>query len=428
MANPIAVALRGKGIMPMLQRFGAITGHYGLNAAKMESEAKPLVDALLAFGCAATLPVTAVPLARHPRLANKLQAQGIELAVHGLKHVDHTKIPVEVLVSDLQQARHIFSSAGIRTTGFRSPYLRWNADTLTALRTCRFTYDSSQALAWDVIGSLETAGYRHVLEFYGAQQTKKHMALPLLEDDLVRIPYCLPDDEALIERLRLQDSKAMAAIWLAMLEGAYAGGELFTLGLHPERAPACRNALWEVLEKARSLSPGVWIARLDEIDQWQRVLAQATFQAHQNEADGWRITVQAAADISLLVRAVEIEDPAKPWAGKYRHISASEVGIHSKLRPWIGLAPDCPVAQQDFLKQQGYLTENSLYSDAYPFYLQQSAFNRDDERPLVAEIEAGDWPLVRIARWPGGAKAALAVTGDVDAFTLWDYAHRLRSS
>ena len=425
MANPMAVAVRGKGFMPMLQRFGVIAGRYGLNAAKMEGELKPLVDTVLAFGCAATLPVTAVPLARYPRLANKLQAQGMELAVHGLRHVDHTQMPLEALVNDLQQALRIFSAAGIRATGFRSPYLRWNADTLAALRTCGFAYDSSQALAWDVTGSLETASYQHALEFYEAQQVAKHMALPRLEDGLVRIPYCLPDDEALIERLRLQDSKAMAEIWLAMLDGAYAGGELFTLGLHPERAPLCRNALWDVLEKARSLSPGVWIARLDEIDRWQRELAQATFQAHRYDADGWRITVQAAAKISLLARAVDIDDPAQTWAGKYRHISASEVRIHSNLRPWIGLAPDCPVALQNFLKQQGYLTETSSEPELYAFYVQRSAFIPEDERPLLAEIEAGDWPLVRITRWPGGAKASLAVTGDVDAFTLWDYGQRI---
>ena len=188
----------------------------------------------MAFGCSATLPVTAVPLARHLRLAQKLQAQGMELAVHGLKHVDYTKMPLEELVSDLQQALCIFSAAGIRAaTGFRSPYLRWNADTLAALKTCGFSYDSSQALAWDVTAGLETSSYKIALEFYGALQAAKHVAMPQLEDGLVRIPYCLPDDEALVERLRLQNSQAISEIWLEMLKCVYAGGELFTLGLHP---------------------------------------------------------------------------------------------------------------------------------------------------------------------------------------------------
>jgi hypothetical protein len=33
--------------------------------------------------------------------------------------------------------------------------------------------------------------------------------------------------------------------------------------------------------------------------------------------------------------------------------------------------------------------------------------------------------LVRLARWPNGARAALSVTGDVDALTIRDYTRRL---
>ena len=424
MANPIAVAVQGKGFLPMLRRGGAIVGRYGLTTAKMESELKCLVDTVLTFGCRATLPITAAPMARHPKPAQKLHAQGIELAVHGLKHVDHTQLPIEMLVSDLQQAVHIFSKAGLHAAGFRSPYLRWNADTLAALKTCGFEYDSSQALTWDVTASLETPSYKRVLEFYGAQQAANHMALPNLQDDLVRIPYCLPDDEALIERMGLKDGHAMAEIWLAMLDWTYASGELFTLGLHPERAALCRAALWAVLEKASFLSPGIWIARLDEIARWQRLLASAKFQAHQEEKDQWRIVVQAA-NVTILARSVEIAGPTQTWAGKYQRVFDSELSVRSNRRPWIGLAPDCPPALRDFLVQQGFLTETSIDPAAYTFYLQRSAFDSEDERPILAEIEAGDWPLVRIARWPGGAKSALVITGDVDAFNLWDYGQRI---
>ena len=359
MANPIAMAVQGKGFLPTLQRGKAIAGRYGLSTAKMDSEIKSLVDTVMAFGCAATLPVTAVPLARHLRLADKLQVQGMELAVHGLKHVDYTKMPLEEVVSDLQQALCIFSASGIRAAGFRSPYLRWNADTLAALKTCGFAYDSSQALAWDVTAGLVTSSYKRALEFYGALQAAKHMAMPRLEDGLVRIPYCLPDDEALVERLRLQNSQAITEIWLEMLECVYAGGELFTLGLHPERALLCREALRAVLEKARSLTPGVWIARLDEIACWQRLLTQATFHACQDEAGIWQIAVQCTAEATLLARGVDIISPAQAWAGKYRQVSASKTSVRNNRRPWIGLAPDCPAALQDFLKQQGYLTETS---------------------------------------------------------------------
>ena len=43
---------------------------------------------------------------------------------------------------------------------------------------------------------------------------------------------------------------------------------------------------------------------------------------------------------------------------------------------------------------------------------------------LLAQIEGGDFPLVRLGRWPNGARSALCVTGDIDALTIWDYGLR----
>ena len=425
MANPIAVAMRGKGFLPMVHRGRALLGRYGATEDKLIGKLKCMADTTLAFGHQATLPMTASLLARHLKLARVIRAQGMELAIHGLKHIDYTQLPLETQMSEFQQAMNIFSIAGLSATGFRSPYLRWNGDTLSALKACGFAYDSSQALAWDVISGKETSSYERALEFYGAQRAELHMALPRLQDGLVRIPYCLPDDEALLERLHLQGCQAIVETWLVLLDCVYEGGELFTLGLHPERASLCQKALWAVLEKAHSLSPRVWIASLEEIARWQRLLAQATFQARRDGTDGWQIVLQAGAEAFLLARKVDILGPAQAWTGQYRQIFNAEVSVRSDMRPWIGLSPDCPASLGDFLRQQGYLVEIGADPGAYSYYLCRSAFNPEDERPLLAEIEMGSWPLVRIARWPSGAKAALAITGDVDAFTLWDYGRRI---
>jgi len=198
MANPISVAIHGKGILSTLQRGRTILERYGLNESRLEHGLQSFANFMVTHNFRATLPVTATPLSRYPNLAQKLQSQGVELAVHGLKHVDHTLIPLEEVVAELQQATRIFVQAGIHVAGFRAPYLRYNADILAALRRCGFCYDSSQGLAWDVIGSREISHYQRVLEFYGAKPASQHLALPRLEDGLVLIPYCLPDDEALV--------------------------------------------------------------------------------------------------------------------------------------------------------------------------------------------------------------------------------------
>lgn len=425
MGNPLAIAAKGKGVFPMLARAGTITARYGLTPAKIDNALAQLTGVLQEFHCQATLPVTASALSRNPLLAHKVDLLGLEFAVHGLTHIDYTQLSVDQQGDHLRRALQIFEKATIAPTGFRSPYLRWDADTISALLDCGFDYDSSQALAWDVAGSRENEAYSHVLDFYGAQLAAEYPSLPRLEGNLVRIPYCLPDDEALVERLRLPPGQAMAEIWLAMLESIYAAGELFTLGLHPERAMLCKDALRAVLAQARSLSPPVWITRLDEIAAWYRSLGQASFTAQPQTGGSIRIIVHAPAGATLLARGVEVEAPTKAWAQGYQQVLSGDFFLRVVQRPWIGLPPDTPAMLRSFLQHQGYLAEISADPQAFSYYFQQKTFQPEDERQLLVEIETSNRPLLRLGRWPGGAQAALAVTGDVDAFTLWDYGLRV---
>jgi len=77
-----------------------------------------------------------------------------------------------------------------------------------------------------------------------------------------------------------------------------------------------------------------------------------------------------------------------------------------------------------FVRQQGYIVEISEQDHHYAYYLNQTDFTAEDQRLLLAHIERTDRPLVRLGRWPNGARSALAITGDIDALTLWDYGLR----
>jgi hypothetical protein len=352
----------------------------------------------------------------------------LELAIHGLHHVDYSLLSLERQLAHLRQARSIFEQLALPVSGFRCPYLRWNTDTLTALKETGFNYDSSQALAFDILGGHAPDGYRRALEFYRAQSSSIFPALPGWSDDLIRIPYSLPDDEGLVERLQLTQVEAMAEIWLAMLESTYQSGELFTLGLHPERAVVCQVALSAVLAKARSLSPAVWIARLDEIAGWFRALGAATCQIEDEGGGLYYLKISAPERTTVLARFVEIIADTKPWMGDYRVIQTNEFFVRSKKRPVIGLAPDSAERLKRFLRHQGYLVEESAEAQAYGTYLNLHTFAAEDEKPLLAELEHGQWPLVRLWRWPDAARCGLAITGDLDAFTIWDFARRILAS
>lgn len=414
MSNPLATAFKGKGLYPLLARVRSITRRYGPSGAKMARSLALLRETLAEFDCQATWPTTGVALARHRALAQQQHAAGIEIAVHGLVHADHTQLTLDEQLAHLRRARHLFEQAGIPVTGFRCPYLRWNDDTLTALRETGFGYDSSQSLFWELSAGLESDAYRRVLDFYRAQPAAERLSLPRLVDGLVRIPYALPDDEALVERLRLNDGQAMAEIWLDILRRTYDAGELFTIGLHPERAALCLTALRAVLRESRSLSPPVWIARLDEIAAWQRGLAQATFELKRADDGAFHLKVNGPPAASLCFPA-----------GERRPIAKNPFILRAERRPVIGLALDSPPALGDFLRQQGYLFEIDADARDYSLYLHRAAFDARDERPLLAEIARSGRPLAHLGRWPGDAPSALSVTGDIDTFSLWDYGLRM---
>jgi hypothetical protein len=127
----------------------------------------------------------------------------------------------------------------------------------------------------------------------------------------------------------------------------------------------------------------------------------------------------------MLVRAVEIDAPTVPWANGYRQVKATSFIVSAPMRPFIGLSPHASSRLSSFLRQQGYIVQVSEHPSRYPHYFDQVEFVAEQERPLLAQIEASNCSLVRLGRWPNAARSALSITGDIDALTLWDYGLRL---
>jgi hypothetical protein len=77
-----------------------------------------------------------------------------------------------------------------------------------------------------------------------------------------------------------------------------------------------------------------------------------------------------------------------------------------------------------FLRQQGYLVEVANGDRLCSIRLDQTDLAEREERKLLARLEQEQGPLLRLGRWPDGARSALSITGDIDALTLWDYGLR----
>jgi peptidoglycan/xylan/chitin deacetylase (PgdA/CDA1 family) len=423
--NPISAAINGKGYLNSLRRSVSIARHYGMTADKMNRALAQFAAILCRFGCSATFPITSVALGRNSQVIKKYQDQGIEFAIHGYRHIDHCQLSQAEQIAQLELAKQLFDRVGIKAQGFRNPYLRWNSDTLVALQQQDLAYDSSQGLSWDVLDNRETPAYGHVLGFYGALSANDYPSLPSLKDDLIRIPYSLPDDEALVHRLSSETIDEMNAIWLAILRRSYELGELFTLGLHPERTFICQEPLTAVLSEARQLNPTVWIARLGEIAAWWRARSETKIEIADTADDRFQVTVAGPASTTVLARGVKVDASTRPWADGYQQVLATTFNIHTPLRPFIGLSSTVSPELSSFVRQQGYIVEISPRKHRYAYYLDQTDFTAEDERLLLARIEGAKHPMVRLGRWPNGARSALAITGDIDALTLWDYGLRI---
>ena len=425
--HPVAIATKGKGTWNTVRRAGVIGSRYGIGAHRMERRLATMLGLVERHRCSATLPVPATVVERHAPVVARYATFGLEFAVHGLYHVDHTDLPAAEQRDQLAQARQTMREARVDTVGFRAPYLRVNDDTLDAIRANGFLYDASQAFHWHDELVARPLAYERALDFYGSRPAEGHPVVPWCERGVVRIPYCLPDDEAVVDRLGLGPDQ-IATIWLRVLRATQARGDLFTLAVHPERIDACAPGVAAVLDAARAATPPVWIARHDEIARWWRDRTDSTVVVVEATRPGWvRVSARGPAELTLLARNVAVAGRTEPWARDTVKIRGAEAEVQAEpRRPFVGVHTDCPAGVSGFLREQGYIVEDVRSDDEHGCFVWRERFGPEDRQPLLAQIEAGSFPLVRLGRWPSGAASALSVTGDVDALTIGDYASRFR--
>jgi len=427
--NYFSHLIRSKGVGQLGQRALTIGQRYGVTAAKMAQALEALAGVLEQYECQATFPITAVALARHPAPIRKLQEQGIEFAVHGWTHMDLGSYSLEKQIAHLARALDIFHRHGISVTGFRSPYLGHNGTIRQAARTLGLQYVSNQPILWDVVpASPEHDGrfqdYQHAIDFYAPWSPADCLSLPVWHEQIVEIPVSLPDDEMLVERLRATEGQITEA-WTRILDQTYTRGEMFILQLHPERSLVCVSALERVLVLARSYAPPIWIARLDEIAEWWQQRSNLRVDVTNKDHCQYDIVIHGPAQARALVRFAEIVGESEAWGDNYRLMKPQRFSVLCCARPCIGVSARTDKSLVNCLIQHGYIVEIGEQHAGYSIYFDRPAPGEKGEKSLMEEIEAAEIPLIRISRWPNGARSALAITGDVDALTLWDYGLRL---
>jgi hypothetical protein len=353
------------------------------------------------------------------------------MAIHGYLHTDHSQLTLDEQVDFFQRAIDTFSKCQIPFSGFRAPFLRVNESTSQALSRLHFSYNSSQAVLWDVIdpsgySEYQIKEYERVHEFYGARRAQTCLALPRSNNGLVEIPITMPDDEGLVERLGITDRKTIGEIWRRILEKIYDRGELFTVSLHPERIFICEGPLSDVVQQAKQLDPPVWIATLKEIAAWWQEKQSFTLDIASPSDGKYVVQTSCSPRSTLLVKNCKTNTPARQWYGGWQSIAAGDFVLESPGRPVIGVSQSTAPAAVQFLRSEGYTVETGGPVDRYGLYLDNlEDFTEADEKKLAERVEKTNAPLLRYWRWPDRTRCCLCVTGDIDSITLMDFALRI---
>jgi len=420
----LAVSLQSRGASGTIARTAQVVSRFGATTSAMARRLDRYESLASAHGVRPTWPTTACVLERHPELLRRYAERGVELAVHGLVHGDHAALDHARQRGTIARALELFERSGLRPTGFRGPYLRYNQATLDVLRALGLRYHSSQAVVFPLVTSEldETAAaqYAYALRLYGAADARTVAVRPRMRDGLVDIPVAVPDDEILLDRLRLAEP-ALSDQWLAILETTYRRGDLFTIQLHPERIGELGDALEASLRAARGRRPAVHIARLDDIAAWWLRRASFSLSVTPAGAARCRVSLAADADATLLVRGLDV--PAAPWHGRDSRSELCAFEVQADRLPMVGVSRQSPPDVARFLAEEGFPTQISAERGRFGAYI-DVADQRWSEASVLDAIESAPGPLVRVWRWPDGARSALAVTGDIDALTLRDFVAR----
>jgi peptidoglycan/xylan/chitin deacetylase (PgdA/CDA1 family) len=420
----LAVSLHGRGAAGTLARTAMVVSRFGATASAMARRLERYESITRAHHVQPTWPTTACVLERHPDLLRGYADRGAELAVHGLVHGDHAAVDHRRQQETISRALEIFARAGLSPAGFRGPYLRYNEATREVLRALGLRYHSSQAYVFPMpateFDSAAATRYALALKLYAAVDARSAAVRPRLTGGLVDIPVAVPDDEILLDRLRLAEP-ALSDVWSHVFELTYRRGDLFTIQLHPERIRELGDALDATLTAARSRRPAVYVARLDQIAEWW--LRRSRFSLRVTSAgDGrCRVSLDADADATLLVRGLDV--PAAPWHGPESRCVRHEFEVGATRLPLVSVSRRSPPAVEQFVAEEGFAT--MISDDARPFGAHVDVATPTwSESAVVDSIAAAPGPLVRVWRWPDGARSALAVTGDIDALTLRDFVAR----
>jgi hypothetical protein len=134
--------------------------------------------------------------------------------------------------------------------------------------------------------------------------------VPYVCGQIAELPTTLPDDEILVDALRLRNPAVLLRVFGAMVREAAATGAFLVLQIHPERFNLCAEAIHSALTIASNLDG--WNATLTEAAEW-------TLSHHGPSVkwpNGCSFAIAVTGDLDILT--------LPDFADRFRRVSARE--------------------------------------------------------------------------------------------------------
>jgi peptidoglycan/xylan/chitin deacetylase (PgdA/CDA1 family) len=423
----------------VIQRGASIMKRYDITPTRAMKRIEHSVQALGAAGCAPTYLVPGNVIEQHPDFFRGLQADGVELGVHSYHHVDLSALSLPEARLQLDRALATLERHGLEARGFRCPYLGWSEELRDSLPPGMFDYSSNEAVycgpqpdrgvhgvsakhASPAAADGKRDFFSTLEHFYKGKLLSETVSAPSTRSNLVEIPVSVPDDLQLHDGLRLGPDE-MAEVWSHMLAEVYGRGEMLTILFHLELGAHCEPALLSLVSQARGFRIPMWTARLRDISDWWR--EKAAFSVEESEIpSGACLSFACSPRATILARGMDGSVRGPAWDDGYVLFQSRSLDLPAGPRPFVGVPSSACEADVAFLREQGYIVEKTDDRERCATYVDGATLAGSTQVDLVRHIESAGAPLVKYGRWPNGAKAALSITGDLDALTLMDYARR----
>jgi Polysaccharide deacetylase len=254
-----------KGFLSTVRRASVVPRRYGLSPRKLQDSLAAMIRDLAALGVIPSIHVTGNVVDRHPAIVNTLSK--VEVGIHGYLHTAYAGLSNEQQRADLSRASAALCSRGLDPKGFRSPYLHANGQTLAILAEAGYLYDSSNC--W-LVPLDEPSKSRSLAQAVSTRyESIPDGRFPIVGSGrVVELPVALPDDEILVDELRVTSPEVLSRVFHSMLSSVAKASGLLVFQIHPERYSICSEAVLRTIRSASSL--GGWIASLGEIAEWVR--------------------------------------------------------------------------------------------------------------------------------------------------------------